>query len=99
MSPSLGTSIAIEGTLYLDGRALESRNRLEPGPTGLTKEHIHLGPCQIGGWSAKPDLETKDPSRPLAFNRELKGRIDEVLIFSRTFTSSEIDELYQTSKP
>ena len=89
----------IEGTLYLDGRALESRNRLEHGPTGLTKEQIHLGPCQIGGWSAKPDLETKDPSRPLAFNRELKGRIDEVLIFSRTFTSSEIDELYQTSKP
>ena len=89
---------SLEGTLYLDGQALVSNNRLETKPTGLKKEQIHLGPCQIGSWSAT-DLKKRTQARPVAITRELKGRIDEVLIFARSFSDSEIFELYEASKP
>ena len=89
---------SLEGTLYLNGQALESNNRLETKPTGLTKEQIHLGPCQIGSWAAT-DIEHPRESRPLLLTRELKGRIDEVLIFGRSLSDFEIVELYEASKP
>ena len=88
----------LQGTLYLDGQPLESNNRLEPEPTGLKKEQIHLGPCQIGSWAAT-DIEQPSESRPVVITRELKGRIDEVLIFARSFSDSEISDLYEASKP
>ncbi len=49
-----------------------------------------FGTCQIGAWG--------DPTihHPI---RDFKGRIDEVMIFSRSLAESEIKALYEASKP
>lgn len=51
-----------------------------------------LGFCQIGAWG-DPD------GMYFPRTRDFKGRVDEVMIFSRALSSSEVTELYRASRP
>jgi len=48
-----------------------------------------LGPAEIGNWDPLPDRE----------RRRLCGRMDELLVFSRAFSATEVHTYYQESSP
>lgn len=74
---------------FCDGKTYDPRlrNPRDRKPGNATPS---FGPCQIGAWG--------DPTihHPI---RDFKGRIDEVMIFSRSLEESEIKALYEASKP
>ncbi|MDB4491465.1 LamG domain-containing protein [bacterium] len=56
-----------------------------------SKAQPTFGSCQIGAWG--------EPAARHNPTRDFKGRIDEVMIFSKSLEDSEIKALYESSKP
>ena len=73
--------------LFLDGQAL--RNIQNKFPKTIPDATVNFGKCHIGTW-AKPTY---------GHNRSFVGRIDEVMIFSSPLGESEVEQLYESSRP
>lgn len=74
---------------FCDGKSYYPKKRkLNNREIGNTKPSF--GTCQIGSWG-EPTIHHS--------TRDFKGRIDEVMVFSRNLTESEIKALYEASKP
>ncbi|MEM7478367.1 MAG: LamG-like jellyroll fold domain-containing protein [Planctomycetota bacterium] len=78
-----------ETTHYLNGREL-SREALQPEKV---VSQTRIGLASIGNWTSptKPDEEFAI--------RNLNGRMDEFMIFSKALSSEEILELFENGKP
>lgn len=74
---------------YFDGKLCQAYEM----STGLDlgQARPEFGSCQIGAWG--------DPTFHYPLNRDFKGRIDEVMIFSRSLADTDIEALYEQSKP
>lgn len=81
---------ARRATLYADGAILPS-TRI-PNSTERFSLDPQFGPAQVGSWG--------DPSRGGDQNlRDLKGRIDEVMIFDHALSEREIAALHRAGSP
>lgn len=74
---------------FCDGKSYYPRLR-HPRGREVGDAKPSFGTCQIGAWA---DPTAHHPTR------DFKGRIDEVMIFSRSLEDSEIKALYEASKP
>ncbi|MGI9239153.1 MAG: LamG-like jellyroll fold domain-containing protein, partial [Verrucomicrobiales bacterium] len=72
-------------THFLDGKPIASH----PLRSAMRP---FIGRAQIGNW----DPPRKDNSYPV---RNIHGRIDEVLVYSRALDADTIQELYQVGRP
>lgn len=80
-----------QAVLYCDGVRLPSyfwNNRSE----SLPKVRPRLGLCRIESWG-DPDLTLQK------IKRDLKGRIDEVMVFNRRLFDKEMGDLHEAGKP
>jgi len=80
----------MKAQLFCDGKKLSTSPRVNGSRTSTTKDY-QWGKCRIGSWKASRGYE-KDI-------RDLKGRIDEVMIFNRSLSQQEISKLYTNGKP
>ena len=74
---------------FCDGESYYPRLR-NPSGREIGEAQPSFGSCQIGAWG---DPTIHHPTR------DFKGRVDEVMIFSRSLEDSEIKALYEASKP
>lgn len=96
--------------LYCDGVKLKSF-RVNNGTKPVSSISPQLGICQIGSWQA--DMSHTAPKNTIYLDqgkskgsstlkqdvRDLKGRVDEVMIFNRNLSQQELLELYTNGKP
>lgn len=81
-----------EARIYTDGRRLT----LNPQDNRTVRDDSvppRLGSCQLGSW------RTKSAGASAPTQRDLKGRIDEVMIFNRALDDGEMAALYEESRP
>ena len=76
-----------QARLYLNGQPLQSTENSFSRTTPGTQ--ANFGRCHLGFWS-KPTY---------GHNRGFVGRMDEVMIFSSSLDASEVENLYESSRP
>ena len=76
-----------QARFYLNGQPLENIRNNFAKKTPDTQ--ANFGKCHLGTW-ARPTY---------GHNRSFVGRMDEVMIFSDTLENSEIEQLYESSRP
>ncbi|SMP58236.1 FecR family protein [Neorhodopirellula lusitana] len=67
-----------------------------------SKAPIVFGPCTIGAFGttqqtpeSSGNVSVENPPSKVTYDRELRGRIDELAIFRRAFSAAEVKELYE----
>lgn len=83
--------------LFCDGLPIPSKSSIVT--TQITPLQPQFGVSQIGAWTETVDYRDNSLVDPPRLSRELRGRIDEIMIFDHALTEKEILDLYTIGSP